>query len=287
MLWIYLLLVIILAIIVIIIYVLALKIPGVFMDLKRNDKWFSEEIGRAFLTNSSLYDVQQRLERLPTRKLSSVLSVVGTAAYIDSSAKSASLGPGGQYCLKAKESNKYLEENFGTLYRDLLSHLESRLPADEFGACKCQYAKEHNISLPGFHIFSGKSVLGRGWAVASLHVDLQELSVPWPKGYEFDMSKTYSFTIPISVTPDSGLYIFKKKADNINMIIPLCLTLRNVPRQKIYYKNGDCYLHHGKWFHLISPFKGRKIAKNKYSNRITMQGHCIYCITTKSYWIYW
>lgn len=270
--------IIILCVLLLITWVIAAKAPGLFMNLRKNRyNWLKEEIGRPFLTKQQLCDVGEKLATMKVRKLGSVLSTIGTAAYIDG---------GLFYSSKAKETNKLLAANFPTVYEKLLVHLEKRLPSHEEQLVKCQYATAHDIALPGFHIFPGKSVLGRGWAVASLHVDLQELLVPWPKGYEFDMSKTYSFTIPISVTRDSGLYIFKKKVSRLNQCIPLCISLRNTPRQKIYYKNGDCYLHHGKWLHLISPFKGKQL-DGSYSPRITMQGHAIYCITTRSYWIYW
>jgi hypothetical protein len=236
-------------------------------------KWL-HNIGQDFLNDKELTIIKDELNTLPIRKINSVISTIGTAAYLDGST---------DYCKKARESNPMLLNKFPYLYEELLHHLSYRI--EPGSQVKCQYAIEHDIAVPGFHIFPGKSLLGKGWNVASLHVDMQELQVPWPKGYGFDYEKTYSFTIPISVTRDSGLYIFAKKAKNINPYVPLCWKLRNINRQKIYYENGKCYLHHGKWFHLISPFRGKQ--ETMYMDRITLQGHVLYCKTTQSYWIYW
>lgn len=264
---------IILLVIILVLWIIALRFPGLFMNLKRNNCcWIKESLGANCLTADDLNRAKTYILDINEETRNSVLSTIGTASYMDG---------GENYIQKSLSTNNLLWNKFDFLYDKLIPHLEGRLH------CKCEYAMNYGpIALPGFHIFRGDSWLGKGWAIASLHIDMQEYNISWPSNYQFDWTKTYSFTIPISVSDDSGLYIFEHQANDLNYWLPLSITLRNTKRQKVNYKNGKCYLHHGKWFHMISPFNGTS-KTGELMPRITLQGHGLYCTTTNSYWIYW
>lgn len=225
-----------------------------------------DEIESSFINNTETCRLHNLINNDKIRWVNSTLGTVGMAAYIDSPCSD-----------KISQSNTYMLNRYD-IYDQLATHLTHRLK------CKCVYPYlKYNlpIGVPGFHIFDADSWLGKGYHVASLHTDQQEKRVPWPDNEQFDWTKTISFTIPITTPEQCGLYIIQRGPEAIKPGIPLWWTLRDAPTQYIPYKLGNCYVHHGKWYHMISPFNG------KYGDRVTLQGHALYCISKKEYWLYW
>ena len=133
---------------------------------------------------------------------------------------------------------------------------------------KVVYKKKAN--LPGFHIFTSKSIFR--YPIASFHRDLQYNSLNWNS--QCDNTKIISFTVPIYLPKDqSGLYIFNYSGDNI-------LKAMNSEKDKYKYTIGKLYIHNGLNWHIIAP---TFIDKGEY--RITLQGHGLKC--NDIWYIYW
>ncbi len=287
--WVALVLIVIILIVVIILTILlSYKFPGLFMSWPENSKhnnWCTENIGEKLFNSQQLSHISENIKTEPIRWVNGTLGTIGTAAYIDGNSNTNNtINP---YCSRSQITNTQLEK-YSPMYDKLLDHLSERLPGNK----KCVFAAKHtnnSVALPGFHVFKGNSPLGKGYAVASVHVDMQEYNVPWSTiapDETFDMTETYSFTLPISVPSGCGLYLLNKKDTDVRSGGPLWWSLWNAKRQKIYYDNGYCYLHHGKNYHMIAPY----YAKNKdgsYNDRITLQGHILYCSSKDEYWVYW
>jgi hypothetical protein len=237
------------------------------------------------LDENELKVTKELLSKETPRTANIALDIVGAAAYIDGARSQE------EYVKLAQLSNPSLRNKYEFIYKKLILYLQNKIKREytDENNPKCVYAADRTkdkVALPGFHIFTANSPLARGWAVASVHVDKQELQVPWKEvtNETFDMIKTLSYTLAISVPPDSGLYIMDRKEVNLNgSLTPLWLKLRNSRTEKIEYENGHCYMHHGKYFHMISPF----YAKDNSSTRITLQGHALYCTSRKEWWLYW
>lgn len=259
-------LIIFIIILTIIIYYLSIRFPGTCIPWRDSHKW-CKELGKPFLSESEINDIHDKVKTDDKiRWVNDTLGTIGVAAYIDT-----------PYTNTVESSNLYMLARYN-IYSKLIEHLESRLGKK----CIYPYLKyKELIALPGFHVFDANSWLGRGYHVASVHIDQQEKQVTWPTDKTFDWNSTISFTIPITTPKGCGLYIMNRGPECITPGVPLWWTLRNVPTQKINYKRGNCYVHHGKYFHMISPFDG------KDGDRITIQGHAMYCETTQEYWIYW
>nr|QBK90166.1 MAG: hypothetical protein LCPAC102_00760 [Pithovirus LCPAC102] len=231
-------------------------------------------------------------------KRNSEMSSLGHASYMDSNIKDKCKS----YFNKVKHTNNLLWHNFKPVYINLIKKLESTMdikciyPTEndyinttldhnysDLINIKTKSSKDFKLALPGFHIFHGDTWLGNGWPIASLHVDKQFDKIIFPSHLEFDKSKVFSFTILISSVSYSGLYIYDMTENDIKYpLSPLALSLRNEKRYKIKYKSKYMYIHDGLHFHMISEFNSKPD-----DNRITLQGHGIYCITTGCYWIYW
>lgn len=265
--------ILVLIIIIVIIYILlylSRNHAGLFINWNNQKNWINEDLGHELLDISECKAIQDKVNKDITKRwVNSTLCTIGTAAYIDEH----------DYTRMVNLSNNYIYERYGkNLYENISKHLSNRLGH----SCVYPYLKyRYSIALPGFHLFDRDSWLGKGWNVASLHTDQQEHKIEWPQHFEFDWNKTYSFTIPITTPKGAGLYMINKKNSHVNLSRPLWLELRNIKIEYIQYKKGHCYLHHGKWFHMIAPFDG------KYGDRITIQGHAIYCKSLSEYWLYW
>ena len=270
------LVIIIIVVIVLILFIyLSTAYPGLFVDWKRKSSSESHIVTKdKILSSNDINTIKNTINNDDQRQINIAMSVIGTAAYID---------PKENYEERCRITNPLLREKYGILYQKLLSKLENMINGDN-GENKCIYAADrtkNKIALPGFHIFNSKSPLAKGWAVASLHVDKQEELISWPENEIFDMEKTLSYTLAIDVPEDSGLYVTNLK-DN-NSYSPLWWRIRNSKIEKVSYQNGYCYLHHGKYFHMISPF----VAKESTTQRITLQGHAIFCKSRHEWWLYW
>ena len=252
----------------------------------RHDRNWVPEIGAPFLPLHQVQRYQKIVATLPKRRLNSTLATIGTASYIDLPE---------HHQQTAIENNLLLTTNLPGLHRHLLEHLNERYqkdlyPKEQPGDAVPRWVyppKRYQIALPGIHLFAGNSLLGKGYPVASVHVDKQEERCPLPLAeYSFDFSRTYSFTIPLTTPKGTGLYIIDVKEDEVSKWVPLWWSLRGKTMQRIDYQLGQCYLHHGKYFHCIAPFWGKQ-NDGRYLDRITIQGHAVYCRSRNEYWVYW
>lgn len=308
--WIIIIFIILLIIIIVIIigYIYAsIFFPGLLLsksnikyvhDVKELDHFIKE---CKVLDLNEVDDIIYKIDDLRRDKIfikrNSVMDTIGIPSYLDL--------PFDNYH-KIKYYNDILSNNFSFLYPKLISNLEKMLgkkciyPTNEEASIIStsssisssnndeEYKNENNkdnhlYSLPGFHIFGGKTWLGAGWSVASLHIDKQFNRVEFPSNMKFDYEKTISFTLAISVPDNSGLYIYDEKENTKELRTKYKNTyhyLKNKTRYKVNYEIGHMYVHDGVHYHMISEF-------NSIDDRITLQGHGIYCETTDSYWLYW
>ena len=206
----------------------------------------------------------------------SVMTTVGIPSYIDGYDEN-------NYNDLSQHYNEILSNNFDFVYPKLLDKLKTITGKE----CAYPLDKDENyrLSLPGYHIFKGDSWLGSGWSVASLHCDKQYLQIPIKKEYELDYDDVFSFTVGIDVPDNSGLYLYDFtdkdiEHSNASSLLPMPLRFKNKKLYKINYKPGYLYIHDGLHYHMISEFKSS-------DDRITLQGHGIWCKTEKRYWIYW
>jgi len=266
-------------VILIIIYLLfytLLFYPGLYMSLKTTITC-NEEIEKNMICQTQVVQLLSKLDNFKKERIycNPVLERIGTASYMSIDYNS--------YIEETIETNNFMINNFESLYKQLKEHIETRLNIKcIYPGLKCYKNKKGypNLAMPGFHIFKGGSILGRGWNVASIHVDLQYKKIDWPKDKKFNFEKTISFTLAINVPDNSGLYLFDKQFQENNGLIIPGLYFRNMKKQKIIYKPGCLYLHSGHTYHMISSFKDKK-------DRITLQGHGIYNETDNEYWLYW
>lgn len=162
----------------------------------------------------------------------------------------------------SKLNNDLLKKNYSNTYVKLLQKLKVYLGENVV------YKK--NANLPGFHIFTSKSIFK--YPIASFHRDLQYNSLEWNK--KCDNTKIISFTIPINLPKnESGLYIFNYTGNNL-------IKAMYSDKKKYKYTLGKIYIHNGMNWHIISP---TLIDKHEY--RITIQGHGMKCGNT--WYIYW
>ncbi len=259
--------IIIIIILIVCIYYLGMSFPGLFINWNDTCHWHKERLGKSLFSSTEVNKLEHLVkDDTHIEWKNSTLGKIGKAAYLDF-----------PYEHTVIESNKYIYNRYG-IHDKLAPYLTQRLGEK----CVFPYIEyNHPIALPGFHVFSKDSILGKGYHVASVHTDQQEHKVKWPIHETFDYTRTLSFTIPITCPRNTGLYIMDKHPECVKPGIPLWWTLRNANIQLINYKLGHCYIHHGKWFHMISPFNG------KDGDRITVQGHAIYCTSRNEYWLYW
>lgn len=185
------------------------------------------------------------------------LEIIGNASYI-----------GGFRKKKMLHDNDILWKIFEPLYHTLAACIAEKM--------QCGVRYEPSLCpLPGFHIFSGDGYLAHGWHVASIHVDLQYLKVDWAD-LDVDMSRTLSFTLPLSLPAGAGLYFLDLRyRDKAGLF-----AYRKAKKERVEYKLGHLYLHDGHQFHMISPHCSGK-------ERITLQGHAIYSRKHQQYVLYW
>lgn len=255
-------------------FYLTQKFAGLFVTLQEKSFLDIEQIEQPFCSQEVVDKILFKLEALKIYQKSvsnGHLKYIGTPSYIVSKKKHPAL---------AKKSGVYLRDNFLPLYQAIQKHLELRIGK------KCYYPGldekyEGKISLPGFHLFSSGKMLSSGWRVASMHIDLQYKRTPLPEDKVFDQNKTISFTLALSVPGGSGIYFFNAMKDTVKYRFPRYRTFNNVSCQKINYIPGYMYLHDGHHFHMISEFYSKDV------DRVTLQGHGIYCVTDDTYWLYW
>lgn len=236
------------------------QFPGILMYF-HNQPWLTKQIEYPCLSLPQCKTIKSQLKNLNKHRktVNSVLQYIGSPTYI--------LGHANSF-----KMNTTLIKEFSNIYGIIQQKLS------EYTGKPCKYQCDL-LSIPGFHIFNGDSVLSNGWNVASIHVDLQYERIKL-FNKDFDKSKTLSFTIPICLpSNDCGLWIFDKKHGDVSA--PFNISMLGVRAEKIIYKPGKLYLHNGHNFHMISSFYGDG------TDRITIQGHAIYNKKLKEYWIYW
>ena len=282
--------VIVLVLLIAIIYLMN-SYPAMFISWRHDREWLPN-IGAPFLTEAEADEIAEKVEKMPIRWVNSTLGTLGTASYIDDP---------GTHRREAAKNNKMLRGAFPGLYDKLLKYLNRRFTGGMIGDKAENIGNEevvprwvypprrHGIALPGIHVFAGNSLLARGWPVASVHIDKQEERCPLPHDEaSFDFTRTYSFTIPITVPKGMGLYVIDAKEKDRPIWQPLWWALRGKIMQKINYRKGYMYLHLGKYFHCIAPFYAkRRPGSSKYESRITIQGHAVLNTSRNEYWVYW
>ncbi len=297
----YIIVTIIIIIIIIIIFIIYItyNYPGLCLSSCINDSGgISHIVGEYDIFDDDqvgeiMENVNIMVEEDCFRTVNSVMDVVGYPTYLypGNVANDDIYNKESDYYHERNKHNNILLDNVSFIYKIIINKLnyitgkECEYPTYKKGMYKnTKYISHYIYPLPGFHIFKGGSWLGSGWDVASLHVDLQfnKLNFESNTLYKFDMDDVFSFTIPIHIPNNSGLYIYDKKQEDINSMMPLPYSLRNEQKYKINYDVGKMYIHDGLHYHMISSF-----ISDVDNNRITIQGHGIYCKTTNSYWIYW
>lgn len=192
------------------------------------------------------------------------MSTLGAASYLDA---------GRIYAEKAARWNPVLKDRFGWLHERVRRHFERTLN-------KPVRWKE-NAALPGFHVFSGEAMR---WPVAKVHVDRQQMRLPWPEGTD-KRAATISWTLPIALPKSggAGLYVFDVKAGEINCRVPWWpLLMRSRPKTKILYREGEIVWHDGNQYHMIAHMPDLREGEE----RITMQGHGV-LLPEGVYEFYW
>jgi len=253
---------------------LSTAFSGAFLTLKEMCFLDTATIAQPFCNREVVGKVLNRLNELKVYEKSvksGELKYIGAPSYIVSNRK---------YKAIAKKSNPYLKEMFLPLYKAIQEHITDRI-GKECYLPGLDEMYQDRIALPGFHIFPHSKYLSSGWRVASVHVDLQYKKIPWPEDKEFDEKKTISFTLALSVPQGAGIYFFDTTKDQIRYRFPRYRTFNQYHSQKIAYQPGWMYLHDGHHFHMISEFNSDD------TDRLTLQGHGIYCKTDKRYWLYW
>lgn len=260
MLWV--ILIILLSIIFLIVFAIAIFFPGIFLIMPETG-WLTEKLDYKLLTEKEVDKTLVKIKELRQHEQvsNSVLSRIGTASYMVQNYP--------DYLKEIERTNPVMKNTFGKLYDKIRQRLE------EYTGKACKYAKW--LARPGIHIFRGGSWLARGWSVASLHVDLQYLNIGWK--YPVDYDKTISFTVPLQISEDCGLYLFNQRYTEW-FYLPPYLWFNFISRQKVCYEVGKIYIHDGHTFHMISAFNSDK-------DRITVQGHAIYCPAKDCYYLYW
>ena len=295
----YIIIIIILIIFIFIIYI-SIKYPGLFLPSCTDDdiSGISHIVGEYDIfddmyINEIIESVGIMEQEDCSNTINSVMDVVGYPTYIypGNITNDDIYDKNSLYYSERNKHNNILLDNVSFIYPIIINKLkyitgkECEYPTYKKGVYKhTKHISDYIYSLPGFHIFKGGSWLGSGWDVASLHVDLQFNKLNFESNilHQFDMDDVFSFTIPIQMPDNSGLYIYDKTREDISDALPLSYSMRNYKKYKINYDVGKMYIHDGLHYHMISSF-----VSDVDHDRITIQGHGIYCKTTHSYWIYW
>ncbi|WP_211463588.1 hypothetical protein [Collimonas silvisoli] len=165
---------------------------------------------------------------------------LGMAAYLDCVAGRA--GAAYRDAPQRQQSNQLLETHFGPLLQQVTALLQThfQLPA--------RLARE--AAFPGFHIHLPHPAFAD--PVASVHRDLQYRDV-FPKR-EIAAEDVFTFTLPLSTPPGSGLNLWRQERD---------------PPEFIPYRSGRLVLHSGLTTHQAV------LRCNGDLERITLQGHAV------------
>lgn len=195
------------------------------------------------------------------------------------------------YMKYAKECNPILWKNLDWMYKILKDKLSIILGRP--------VGFNHNIALPGFHIFEFHDVFRKPESVTHheffrrrdnpstypgvpIHADTSYLLINWD--LDTDLNNPLSFTVGIDLPETgSGLKVWNLRLnETFNHSEDEILSLIQSRTSKLYcYKPGRLILHDGKSYH--QAWSGEDIKPGEM--RMTLQGHGIF---TKGQWIlYW
>ncbi len=199
---------------------------------------------------------------------STLFFTLGVASYIEF------CRPGdaaARYRDRARQSNPLLREYFAGMMEYLRGTLERHLGepvafVEEFGR-------------PGFHIWLTEAIPTH--PTASVHFDLQYLSLGWPSdGEAVDYERPVSFTLPLRLPAEGGgVNVWNLNYREVEEMsargVPVQLEeLRETREQEHYaYQLGSLVLHSGHLLHQIAPVPD----VNPGDERITLQGHAMRC----------
>ena len=185
---------------------------------------------------------------------------LGTASYLD-----ATNGRAEQYRAGAQRTNPVLAENFG----ELLERFLARLSAELGDRCRL----EPELAYPGFHVFGYHPMFTK--PLASVHFDMQYLSIDWSSFSDLDFDRQVSITLSIKLPKGGGgLLVW-----NINQLELRAMTQEQAAAAKAAnaephyhpYHEGAMVVHSGHQLHQIAPapklFEG--------DERLTLQAHAV------------
>lgn len=185
---------------------------------------------------------------------------LGTASYLD-----APNGRAQQYREGAQRTNPILAEHFSELHRRLLDKL-----AEEVGE-RCLLVPD--VAYPGFHVFGSHPMFTK--PLASVHFDMQYLSIDWSAHGELDFDRQLSITLSIKLPAGGGgLRVWNiNQLDLRRMTEAQAAEAKRLNAEPEYhpYRVGAMVLHSGHQLHQIAPAP-QQIPGDE---RITMQAHAV------------
>lgn len=188
---------------------------------------------------------------------------LGAASYLDAR---------GGYGAIAQAANPVLAGRFGPLQERVRQALETHLGAPVVLTAR--------FALPGFHIFQAHPAFER--PVASIHCDLQHLSLPWDPGA--DLSRTITFTLPVALpATGGGLDAWAIELDEWADLEKEQRVQLLKTRQRAHhpYALGRLELHTGRFVHRIAPSRGM----HEGEERVTFHGHGV--LVDGAWELYW
>ena len=195
---------------------------------------------------------------------------LGTSSYVDGASST-------EYQKKSAESNPRMLELFGDVEKRIIQYFSHRAPT-----ATIKFRK--NAALPGFHIFECNKLFSN--PVASVHRDLQFQRLAYEKTEKIDFTNTLSFTIALQLPKSgSGLYMIDLPPipNTVQLLIPRPMITAVAQKTKIEYKVGYIVCHNGQHTHMIAP----SAWDGTDTYRITIQGHGVYDLNKKTWYIYW
>jgi hypothetical protein len=185
---------------------------------------------------------------------------LGTASYLD-----ATNGRAEQYRAGALRTNPVLIEHFG----DLLERFLQKLSVELGEPCRI----EPELAYPGFHVFGYHPLFTK--PLASVHFDMQYLSIDWSAFGELDFDRQVSVTLSIRLPKGGGgLLVWNiNQLELRKMSAAEAAEAKRVNAEPQYhpYHAGAMVLHSGHQLHQIAPapklFEG--------DERITLQAHAV------------
>lgn len=195
---------------------------------------------------------------------------LGTASYLD-----ATNGRAAQYSAGAERTNPVLAEHFSELHQRLLE----KLAAEVGEPCRL----EQGLAYPGFHVFGYHPMFTK--PLASVHFDMQYLSIDWSAYGKLDFDRQVSITLSIRLPAGGG----GLRVWNINQLDlrklskedAAAMQRANAEPEYHPYRVGTMVLHSGHQLHQIAP--APKLVEG--DERLTLQAHAV--PATDGWIVYW